>query len=71
MESTKTAIEDSVLHEVHNSVTTRISYNKKIKGINKSIRHKKLKGLCGNCDFADTCIYDKPVTGIWHCNEYQ
>jgi hypothetical protein len=45
--------------------------NKKITEINTSVRHKKLKGLCGNCDFADTCIYSKPVTGIWHCNEYQ
>lgn len=44
---------------------------KAIKGHYSSVRKNKLKGLCGNCDFADTCIYTKPAAGIWHCNEYQ
>ncbi len=44
--------------------------NIKIAGIPMPVRKNKLKGLCGNCDYADTCIYPKPVTGVWHCNEY-
>lgn len=30
-----------------------------------------LKGLCENCDFAETCTLLKPDTGVWFCNEYQ
>jgi len=44
--------------------------NTKIAGRPLSVKKNKLKGLCGNCDYADTCIYPKPVTGVWHCNEY-
>lgn len=44
--------------------------NNKTGRSNVSKSTAKLKGLCGNCDYADTCIYDKPAAGIWHCNEY-
>jgi len=31
----------------------------------------KYKGLCSNCDNRQTCIYPKPESGVWHCEEYQ
>ena len=29
-----------------------------------------LKGLCVDCDNLDTCMYPKPESGVWHCEEY-
>lgn len=37
----------------------------------KQNTYSPLKGLCMNCDLADTCALPKPVTGVWHCNEYR
>lgn len=28
-------------------------------------------GLCSNCDHRNTCNFEKPEGGIWHCEEYQ
>lgn len=36
-----------------------------------SVQYSSLKGLCMNCDFAGTCTFSKPETGIWNCNEYK
>jgi|WetSurMetagenome_2_1015567.scaffolds.fasta_scaffold308089_1 hypothetical protein len=85
MKSKNTAVEYPDIQEVHDTITTLTSHrkefeshtrqqpvsNKKIRKINSTVGHNKLKGLCGNCDFAETCIYFKPAAGIWHCNEYQ
>jgi hypothetical protein len=56
---------------IENPVHLKPVNNKQTAGNNSSAKAKRLKGLCGNCDNAETCIYDKPATGIWHCNEYQ
>ena len=29
-----------------------------------------LKGLCVDCDNRGTCMYPKPESGVWHCEEY-
>ncbi|OGC81550.1 MAG: hypothetical protein A2W07_09500 [candidate division Zixibacteria bacterium RBG_16_43_9] len=29
-----------------------------------------LKGLCINCENRATCIFPKPETGVWRCEEY-
>ena len=29
-----------------------------------------LKGLCVNCENRTTCIFPKPETGVWRCEEY-
>ncbi|MCK4657314.1 MAG: hypothetical protein KAT85_09775 [candidate division Zixibacteria bacterium] len=29
-----------------------------------------LKGLCVNCANRKDCTHRKPVTGIWHCEDY-
>jgi hypothetical protein len=29
------------------------------------------KGLCVNCEKRETCRFDKPEEGIWHCEEYE
>jgi len=31
----------------------------------------KYLGLCANCELRDSCCFTKPLSGIWHCNEYQ
>lgn len=28
-------------------------------------------GLCKNCDDSQNCLYPKPESGIWHCEDYQ
>lgn len=30
----------------------------------------EMMGLCRNCLNRRTCIYPKPVGGVWHCEEY-
>ena len=30
----------------------------------------KLSGLCMNCENRNTCTYQKPESGVWHCEEY-
>lgn len=35
------------------------------------VQYAPLKGLCMNCDYADSCTIPKPESGIWYCNEYQ
>jgi hypothetical protein len=57
--------------EFDNSTTQQPLTNEKIIENSSSVRNGTLKGLCGNCEFVESCIYSKPVTGIWHCNEYQ
>jgi hypothetical protein len=27
-------------------------------------------GLCINCESVKTCVFPKPASGVWHCNEY-
>ena len=27
-------------------------------------------GLCRTCDLAKTCVFTKPESGVWHCEEY-
>lgn len=29
-----------------------------------------VKGLCASCDNLSFCTFDKPESGIWHCEEY-
>jgi hypothetical protein len=29
-----------------------------------------LLGLCVNCDNRESCGFQKPVSGVWHCEEY-
>lgn len=31
----------------------------------------KLKGLCRICGKLKDCVYPKPQSGIWHCEEYE
>ena len=31
----------------------------------------KYKGLCSNCKNCMTCIFTKPESGIWHCEEFE
>jgi len=31
---------------------------------------EKYKGLCVNCENRATCTLTKPVSGVWHCEEY-
>ncbi len=28
------------------------------------------KGLCVTCAYRETCTYQKPEGGVWHCEEY-
>jgi hypothetical protein len=28
-------------------------------------------GLCGTCDWRDTCTYPRPASGVWFCEEYE
>jgi hypothetical protein len=30
----------------------------------------RYKGLCGNCESRDGCMYPRPEGGVWHCEEY-
>lgn len=30
----------------------------------------RVPGLCGNCGNYPKCGFPKPVSGIWHCEEY-
>jgi len=30
----------------------------------------EMMGLCRNCLNRRTCMYPKPVGGVWHCEEY-
>jgi len=30
----------------------------------------KFIGLCSNCDNRKTCVFPKPESGVWHCEEY-
>jgi len=30
----------------------------------------KFIGLCSNCDNRKTCVFPKPKSGVWHCEEY-
>jgi len=30
-----------------------------------------LKGLCVNCENRQTCTFQKPESGVWHCEEYR
>ena len=32
---------------------------------------KVYSGLCRNCEHRDTCTFEKPEGGIWHCEEYE
>jgi len=27
-------------------------------------------GLCVNCGMKDSCLFKRPESGIWHCEEY-
>lgn len=29
-----------------------------------------IKGLCVNCENRETCVFPKPLGGVWHCEEY-
>lgn len=29
------------------------------------------KGLCKNCANLETCTFQKPEGGVWHCDEYR
>jgi len=37
----------------------------------KEAEAKIYMGLCGNCDYRETCTHIKPESGIWHCEDYQ
>lgn len=37
---------------------------------NRAIPDLRL-GLCSTCLSIDTCTYEKPDTGVWHCEEYK
>ncbi len=30
----------------------------------------KFMGLCSNCDNRKACVFPKPESGVWHCEEY-
>ncbi len=43
--------------------------------LEKSLPHKEknlkeVKGLCATCDNLATCTYNKPESGVWHCEDY-
>lgn len=29
------------------------------------------KGLCANCENRMDCKFEKPASGVWHCEEYR
>ncbi len=31
----------------------------------------KYKGLCKTCEIKDSCVFQKPEGGVWHCEEYE
>ncbi|MBU1022733.1 hypothetical protein KKB99_00505 [bacterium] len=31
----------------------------------------KYFGICGNCDYRETCANSTNEGGVWHCEEYQ
>ena len=30
----------------------------------------RVQGLCSNCIHRDKCSFEKPASGVWHCEEY-
>jgi hypothetical protein len=28
-------------------------------------------GLCSTCENSETCTFQKPEGGVWHCEEYK
>lgn len=28
-------------------------------------------GLCSNCSVRESCVFPKPESGVWHCEEYR
>lgn len=30
----------------------------------------QFKGLCRNCENRHHCVFPKPASGVWHCDEY-
>jgi len=33
--------------------------------------HNKYTGLCSTCESSETCTFQKPEGGVWHCEEYK
>ena len=31
----------------------------------------RLLGLCGSCERQSACTFNRPDSGVWHCEEYQ
>jgi hypothetical protein len=38
---------------------------------NPTARHSRRQGLCGSCDYAETCTLSHSEGGVWHCLEYE
>lgn len=45
--------------------------NLRVRTIVEVEESRKFKGLCENCEDRHTCVFPKPVEGVWHCEEYQ
>lgn len=48
--------------EVEKQVNTFLENNKEPK--------TEIKGLCATCENLSECSYNKPESGIWHCEDY-
>jgi hypothetical protein len=33
--------------------------------------YNKYTGLCSTCENSETCTFQKPEGGVWHCEEYK
>ncbi len=37
----------------------------------KSQKEEEYVGLCSNCANVSGCMFSKPKSGVWHCEEYR
>ena len=52
-----------------------VSYTEE-KKVDKMVKSEEVKeeafiGLCSNCANVKECTFNKPKSGVWHCEEYR
>ncbi|OGV47738.1 MAG: hypothetical protein A2017_16210 [Lentisphaerae bacterium GWF2_44_16] len=57
--------------EEFNPILKTKAGQKNKKHLKASFSTGKLKGLCKVCAIREDCVYPKPQTGVWHCEEYE
>lgn len=72
LDSAKHAILMCEMFEAHPVLANSPVSTSTARSMHTQVADKRMQnmGLCGSCAKRETCIYPKPETGVWRCEEY-